>query len=101
MKNSSTPFFLSLFSLLALIAICGSAVPAAPLKPGSPEAKKAYEAKLAICKDSSKAERCKWLARSLVYYDCMDAEDSCAYEAGKNGCMKETLGCIKNVVGAP
>nr|CDS25761.1 hypothetical protein HmN_000620000 [Hymenolepis microstoma] len=99
MSNSSNLLLLSVFAVLALIALCGSAVSAAPPKPGSPEAKKAYEAKLAICKDSSKEDRCKWLARSLVYYDCIDAEDSCAFEGGKNGCMKKTFDCIENVVG--
>lgn len=90
---------LAIFVAITLLTISGYSAPIESVKPGSPEAKKIYEDKLALCKESSKPERCKWLARSIVYYDCLDGEDSCAYEGGKNGCMKETLDCIKNVVG--
>lgn len=91
---------ISALLFLSFLVVYGFSAPSADIKPGSPEAKKKYEGKLEMCKDSSKPERCKWLARSLVYYDCMEGEDPCAFEAGKNGCMKETLDCIKSVIGS-
>ncbi|VDO09240.1 unnamed protein product [Rodentolepis nana] len=97
MKKTLTLLLLYLFGVLAVMALHASAIPAPKHKPGSPEAKKAYEDKLAICKDSSKEERCKWLARFFVYYDCFEPERECAYVNGENGCMKKTLECIRNV----
>nr|CDS25758.1 expressed protein [Hymenolepis microstoma]CUU97584.1 hypothetical transcript [Hymenolepis microstoma] len=73
--------------------------PMAPMKPDGPEAKKAYEERLAKCKGSSKEERCEMLARFFVYHECMDAEESCAFDHGKNGCMEKTFECIENVIG--
>lgn len=99
-----TTFALILTLLVLLIPLVMSvstapAINSVSVKLSGPQAKKAYEAKVAKCQ-GEKAERCKWLVRSLVYYDCMDAEDACAYEAGKNGCMKQTLDCIRSTVDA-
>lgn len=39
-------------------------------------------------------EKCKFLARSTVYYDCIDEEERCV-EEGKKDCHKNLLKCIE------
>ncbi len=82
-----TPLFLA---VVLILAVGQSSVSAA----GPDKAK--YDDRMTRCT----SERCKFLARSNIYFDCMEEESDCAFEGGKDGCMKKTMDCIKKVVGS-